>query len=162
MTVCIAAAVLETDSEVKYQLADIPLPDGTLRIDRVSAPSPTRVRLGSYSLPELSRGLQAEEKDGAKIVTNGEYSLAVLPLAGWDSAQVASPRGVHPVSDRCGLVVTSADVSGCKILVSLQLWAKGKSIDSKLLRQISSVDIAPDNSSVTVTFASGGKKTVNF
>ncbi len=29
-------AVLETDSTVKYQLADIPLPDGILRVDKVT------------------------------------------------------------------------------------------------------------------------------
>ena len=33
-------AVLETDSTVKYQLADIPLPDGILRVDKVTDSEP--------------------------------------------------------------------------------------------------------------------------
>jgi hypothetical protein len=45
-------AVLETNLNIKYNLADIPLPNGVLRIDRVSVPSPTDIRLGHYTLSE--------------------------------------------------------------------------------------------------------------
>ena len=46
-------AVLETDANVKYNLADIPLPNGVLRVDKVTVPSPTTIRLGHYALPEI-------------------------------------------------------------------------------------------------------------
>ena len=36
-------AVLETDSTVRYQLADIPLPNGILRVDKVSVSEPTEI-----------------------------------------------------------------------------------------------------------------------
>ena len=42
-------AVLETDSTVRYQLADIPLPNGILRVDKVSVSEPTEIR-GRYGV----------------------------------------------------------------------------------------------------------------
>ncbi|RAZ91694.1 hypothetical protein DK853_41990, partial [Klebsiella oxytoca] len=38
-------AVLETDSTVRYQLVDIPLPNGILRVDKVSVSEPTEICL---------------------------------------------------------------------------------------------------------------------
>ena len=81
-------AVLETDSCVKYQLADIPLPDGILRVDKVSVSEPTEICLGHYSLPRLNTELKETHckvnKKEIPVISNGEYELAMIPLAGWE------------------------------------------------------------------------------
>lgn len=161
-------AVLETDTMVRYQLADIPLPDGVLRIDKVSVPSPTDIRLGSYSLPTTTVGLPSEERSlgrgrNVTILSNGEYSLAVVPLSGWDRTSVLTADGLHPVSKRCGLIVSDAHVSDSRIFVSLQLWKRGaKTFTNGELSCVKSVKISKDQHEVEVTLSDGTRKRVTF
>lgn len=119
-------AVLETDSCVKYQLADIPLPDGILRVDKVSVSEPTEICLGHYSLPRLNTELKETHckvnKKEIPVISNGEYELVMIPLAGWE--KVYTVGGLHPVSTKCALNMVSDRLSGEKIYVTLQLWKK--------------------------------------
>ena len=96
-------AVLETDSTVRYQLADIPLPNGILRVDKVSVSEPTEICLGHYSLPRLNGAFKEISRRVGKldipVIDNGEYELAMIPLAGWDKLYTSYPKGLHPVSD---------------------------------------------------------------
>lgn len=160
-------AVLETDANVKYSLADIPLPNGVLRIDRVNVPSPTTIRLGHYSLPSIN-GTPITEKKNAKvpaatIITNGSHSLAMVPLAGWDKTMVTRTTGLHPVSNDCALIQCEKNVDEENVMVTLMLWKKGsKDFTKKELSPVKDVKIAADNSSVTVTFSDGTSKTVVF
>lgn len=153
-------AVLETDTCVKYQLAEIPLPDGVLRIDKVNTAVPTEVRLGSYSLADLDNGFKTNLIGDAHVMGNGQYNLAVMPLYGWDDTYEEYPVGLHPVSDRCGVIMNSAKVDGSKIFVTLQLWNK-KKIDGKFLSLVESVEVK-DDSTVTVRMTDGTLKTVTF
>ena len=57
-------AVLETDSCVKYQLADIPLPDGILRVDKVSVSEPTEICLGALLIASLEHGTEGNTLQG--------------------------------------------------------------------------------------------------
>lgn len=161
-------AVLETDTAVKYQLTDIPLPDGTLRIDKVTVPSPTDVRLGSYSLPSFGSGLQSSvapvgKKGEATIMGNGDYQIAVEPLGGWDATDMIVAEGLHPSSDKCGVVISSAHVERTRVFVTLQLWKRGaERFTESELSQVKAVEIANDNSHVKVTLADGTVKTVTF
>ena len=70
-------AELETNPEIKFRLADIPLPNGILRVDKVSFPLTTELRYGHYSLPELeSHIVTKEQKAGgytAYCMDNGAY-----------------------------------------------------------------------------------------
>ena len=54
-------AELETNHDIRYKLADIPLPNGVLRVDKVVTPAATNVRLGHYTLPEIN-GRPVEEE----------------------------------------------------------------------------------------------------
>lgn len=156
-------AVLETDENVRYQLADIPLPDGVLRVDKVSVPHPTSVRLGSYSLPDIGRGISSSVKNGTTYLGNGEYQLTVTPIAGWEATEVITPEGLHPVSDTCGVIVSTADVDGSCIFITLQSWQKGnKPVSPKVLNQVKDVKISDDNTTVAVTLADGTLKTIKF
>ena len=162
-------AVLETDNNVKYQLADIPLAGGVLRVDKVTLPKATDIRLGSYSLPDVGKGFTSKSvacKDGSKALTlgNGKYQLTVVPLLGWNGIEAIYPYGLHPVSDQCALIVnTDNPDAGSKIYITLQLWKKGdKRFSDKELNQVNSIDVSPDQSKVTVTLADGEVKVVNF
>ena len=159
-------AVLETDAKCKYRLADIPLPGGVLRVDKVEVPAATDIRLGHYSLPELGAPIKYSTMSLGKgrkahIVYNGEYSLAMIPLAGWASVFPAYPEGLHPVSHRCGVLMASDHILNKKVYITLQLWKKSnKPFTRKELSQVKSFTVS--GNTVSVILADGTLKTVVF
>lgn len=166
-------AVLETDTTVRYQLADITLPDGILRIDRVTTPDTTDIRLGHYSLKKCCKGFSSSEREVGKnkvkatIVGNGNYELAMIPLYGWtEPAEVMTPKGLHPESKECILPVLAADNSGSRIYVTLQLWKKigedGKSFTDAELQPVKSIKVSNDGRKVTVKLTDKTTRTVEF
>lgn len=165
-------AVLETDSTVKYQLADITLPDGILRIDKVTVSQPTTIRLGHYSIPVLTgkefgtaKGTNSNNHEQYYTVHNGEYTLALVPLKGWEDGKIdyMEVTGLHPSSKKCGLLYAEDAVKDSKIYVTLQLWKKGsKSFTEKELHPVKAVTSSKNQKKVTITLANGSKKTILF
>ena len=160
-------AVLETNRDVKYNLADIPLPNGVLRIDKVSVPSPTTIRLGHYTLPEIENKSfsieTSKQVPEAVIIGNGEYKLATVPLHGWDNTTVHYPTGLHPVSEQCSLIMSEKSVTGEHIMVTLHLWKKGdKAFTKKELSPVKEINVAKDLTSVEITLTNGTTKAVHF
>lgn len=170
-------AVLETDDKVRYQLADITLPDGILRVDKVSVGEPTDISLGHYTLPQLTPSTDPQAGFTSRTLTigkqsitcygNGEYELAQIPLAGWSSpTEVLYPTGLHPVSNACLLPILHDHIEGTRIYVTLQLWKKtGKAssgFTAKELQPVKSISIAKDGKSVTVRLADKTTRTVRF
>ena len=160
-------AVLETNRDVKYNLADIPLSNGVLRVDRVSVPTATTIRLGHYTLPQVDDHAfiteQSPRVPEAVIVGNGAYRLATVPLYGWDNTSIHYPTGLHPVSDQCCLMMSEKAVNGQHIMVTLHLWKKGnKPFTRKELSPVKSVHVADDQSFVEVTLADGTTRKVTF
>ncbi len=158
-------AVLETDANVKYNLADIPLPNGVLRVDKVTVPSPTTIRLGHYALPEIG-GKPITKKimgNNTTVISNGEHQLTMIPLAGWPKPSFMQTSGLHPASKQAGLLVCEKKVEKENVMVTLMLWKKGKkAFTKKELNPVKSVKIAEDNSSVTITMSDGSVKEVTF
>lgn len=155
-------AVLETNEEIRVQLADIPLPDGVLRVDKLSSPLACDIRLGHYSLPELDSKIKEEtRKSGNKevtIINNGAYQLAMVPLEGWSGVEVVRPAGLHPVSKLCAVPVAFDRLEVEKIYVTLLLWKKGgKDFSKKELNPVRSVRVAEDQKSVEVVFSTSGR-----
>lgn len=157
-------AELETNSQVKYFLADIPLPNGVLRVDKIVTPIETDVRLGHYSLPKLENEFKEETSkvNNAVILSNGENNLAFVPLHGWDDVKTLYPEGLHPASQRCGVIVGESHVANEKIFVTLILWKKGESFTEKELSPVKSINISDDNSSVEVVLTDGTSRTISF
>ncbi|WP_189319440.1 DUF2264 domain-containing protein [Leeuwenhoekiella nanhaiensis] len=127
-------AVLETNEQVTMQLADIPLPNGILRVDKQTSKVPVEMRLGHYALPKLE-GKEIKEsklkvgKTEAFIIDNGEYQLAMLPLQGWEKTEFVSASGLNPVSDESTTINVSATFSpqaqaATNIYATLMLWKK--------------------------------------
>lgn len=159
-------AILETNGEIRYQLADISLPGGVLRVDKVHTPVATTVRLGHYTLPEIKGMTLEEEKSKTKeatILNNGQYRLAVIPLQGWDKTIVEYPEGLHPVSRKCGLIMTESHVEKEQIFITLMLWKKGgKVFTKKELHPVKSIKVSDDRKSVDILMADGTRKQVAF
>ena len=65
-------AVLETNSDVKFQLTDILLPDGILRVDYTETPFETDYCLGHYSFPRLTTPIQQ------KIIKIGNNDVFII------------------------------------------------------------------------------------
>ena len=159
-------AVLETNGNIRYQLADIPLPNGVLRVDKVYTPVATTVRLGHYTLPEIQGKVLEEEKtkmEGTAILCNGQYRLAMIPLQGWEKTNVEYPEGLHPVSRKCGLIMTESQVEKEKIFITLMLWKKGdRKFTKKELRPVKDIKISDDQKTVDILLADGARKQITF
>ncbi len=163
-------AVLETDSTVNYQLADIPLPNGILRVDKVLVPDSTEICLGHYSLPSLDAEIRETDrkvnKQNVPVLSNGKYELVMIPLAGWNNKiNTVYPEGVHPVSKKCALSMITDRLDGSKIYVTLQLWKKKigeKGFTKKELNPVKSVEVSDDKKHVTIHLATGETKKISF
>ena len=158
-------AELETNPEIKFRLADIPLPNGILRVDKVSFPLTTELRYGHYSLPELeSHIVTKEQKAGgytAYCMDNGAYQTALINLQGWSEVEFVQTEGLHPVSNKCSVINAATTHSGDKVFITLQLWKKsGKPFTKKELTPVKSFKQTGDN--ITIYFSDGTVKTVSL
>ena len=158
-------AELETNPEIKFRLADIPLPNGILRVDKVSFPLTTELRYGHYSLPELeSHIITKEQKAGgytAYCMDNGAYQTALINLQGWSEVEFVQTEGLHPVSNKCSVINAVTTHSGDKVFITLQLWKKsGKPFTKKELTPVKS--FKQTGNSITIYFSDGTVKTVSL
>lgn len=121
-------AELETNPEIKFRLADIPLPNGILRVDKVSFPITTELHYGHYSLPELESPIVTKEQKAggytAYCMDNGAYQTALINLQGWSEVEFVQTEGPHPVSNKCSVINVATTHSGDKVFITLQLWKK--------------------------------------
>ena len=158
-------AELETNPEIKFRLADIPLPNGILRVDKVSFPITTELHYGHYSLPELESPIVTkEQKAGGYTVycmDNGVYQTGLINLQGWSEVEFVQTEGLHPVSNKCSVINAAATHSGDKVFITLQLWKKsGKPFTKKELTPVKSFKQTGD--SITIYFSDGTVKTVSL
>lgn len=158
-------AELETNPEIKFHLADIPLPNGILRVDKVSFPITTKLRYGHYSLPELDKPIVTQKKKTGKqtsyCIDNGTYQMALINLQGWSEMEFVETEGLHPVSNKCSVINAATTHSGEKIFITLQLWKEsGKPFSKQELTPVKSFE--QDKDAVTIHFSDGTVKTVSF
>ena len=156
-------AELETNPEIKFRLADIPLPNGILRVDKVSFPITTELRYGHYSLPELDSPIVTKKQKAggytAYCMDNGAYQTALINLQGWSEVECVQTEGLHPVSNRCSVINATATHSGDKVFITLQLWKKsGKPFTKKELTLVKTFKQTGDT--ITIYFSDGTVKTV--
>lgn len=158
-------AELETNPEIKFRLADIPLPNGILRVDKVSFPITTELRYGHYSLPELDSPIVTKKQKAggytAYCMDNGAYQTALINLQGWSEVEFVQTEGLHPVSNKCSVINAATTHSGDKVFITLQLWKKsGKLFTKKELTPVKSFKQTGD--SITIYFSDGTVKTVSL
>jgi hypothetical protein len=163
-------AVLETDTSIKLNLVDIPLPNGILRVDRVSSDTAVDLRLGHYSLPDVKEGIKDEKRkiNGVEvtIIDNGVYQLAMVPLKGWSGTEILSARGLNPVSTLSKVIDVvdhiDAGTQNSKIYITLMLWKKsGEKWTSKDLFPVQVLAHQPYDDSINIKINSK-LKTIRF
>lgn len=160
-------AVLETDENIKFSLADIPLPNGILRVDKNNSDKTVSMRLGHYALPKLDKEIVITKKNiaghEATIIDNGKYQLAMIPLLGWAKTEVVTAKSLHPESNESAVINVSNDSKSNKtgIYAALMLWKKSgekwkndELVPVKLYQQ--------SNGSITVDVNKVTKKVISF
>jgi hypothetical protein len=123
-------AVLETNPNIKLNLADIPLANGILRVDKISSPVATEIRLGHYALPRLKKDIiTTRRKVKGKevvIIDNGVYQLAMVSYQGWSRVYDVNTQSVHPESEQSSVINTATSVIAGKeqTYITLMLWKR--------------------------------------
>lgn len=161
-------AVLENNENVQLQLADIPLPNGILRIDRIKTADSMQVRLGHYALPALQGNIKKTsiKRKGHEIniISNGVYQLAMVPLTGWNKTYISDTKDVHPEANESAVINTESLITGNKsprLYVTLMLWKKaGEKWKKKELLPVKK--IKETGSGILIQMAGGRKKIIYF
>ncbi|OMP30165.1 DUF2264 domain-containing protein [Mangrovimonas sp. DI 80] len=160
-------AVLETDETVTMQLADIPLPNGILRIDLNTTSKPLEMHLGHYALPKLEQDIKYSRKriddHEVFIMDNGAYQLAMVILSGWDNLEFVETTGLHPVSrESCVLnAISQYTPKEDIVFATLMLWkASGDSWSKEDLVPVKSLKLKNDK--VIIKMKDGNTKTCKF
>lgn len=114
----------------RIDLADIVIPGGVIRVDRVRVPYRYELQLGHYALPHL---------DGAPVIVSGgevhgyRYmeaaitgrKLAILAVHGWDSLNSASHQNLHPEAAESTVLygerIRRQDYCGMEIFITVLL-----------------------------------------
>lgn len=161
--------VLETDENIKFSLADIPLANGILRVDKNNSDKVVSMRLGHYALPKLDKEIRVEKRKikghEVTIIDNGKYQLAMVSLLGWEKSEVVNTKGLHPESNESSVINLVANAAskdkGLNTYVTLMLWKKSgeKWKDKELLpvKSINQTDVG-----VSIQFNSGKIIRVDF
>ena len=164
-------AALETNSAIQFKLADIPLPNGILRVDKLVSTDTISLRLGHYSLPHLNEPIKEEIRKvkghQVRIINNGMYQLAMVPLEGWTSMEFVQSKGLHPESEVSEVINVadkfSAGKTTGKIYNTLMLWKKaGEKWTSDELVPVKKIQYDAVKNNATILFSNGNKKVVNF
>ncbi|MRX69557.1 hypothetical protein SAMN06265349_106260 [Flavobacterium resistens] len=160
-------AVLETDENIRFDLADIPLPNGILRVDKNNSNKPIEMRLGHYALPKLGKEIITTKKtiEGKEvtIIDNGKYQLAMIPLLGWKKSEIVDAKGLHPESKESKVinVVANSESNKPAIYATLMLWKKsGDKWNNKELVPLKVSE--QTNGTISVEFKNGIKKLIEF
>jgi hypothetical protein len=159
--------VLETDENIQFNLADIPLPNGILRVDKNSSNKPIAIRLGHYALPKLNKEIVTTKRNvegyDVTIIDNGKYQLAMIPVLGWEKSEVVKAKGLHPESNESTVInITSNSISEkSNIYATLMLWKKsGEKWTKNELVPIKILD--KTERVITIQYNNGTKKVIDF
>ncbi len=164
-------AELETNKDIRFKLADIPLPNGILRIDRFVSAADVDLRLGHYSLPQLNGPVKEEIRRvkgyQVRIINNGVYQLAMVSLEGWKSMEFVHAKGLHPESETSEVINVadkfSAGKANQKIYSTLMLWKKaGEKWTNDELVPVKKIQYDTAKNNATILFSNGEKKVVSF
>ena len=164
-------AVLASDERIKMNLADIPLANGILRVDRNISTIAGDMRLGHYALPavkgKISRKSIKVKGYDIQIIDNGVYQLAMVPLAGWNHIDIIETKGLNPVSQESSVLNASAafrpETADKNVYATLMLWKRsGEKWSNEDLLPVRKVTYYDKGDRVDVSFFNGDKKTINF
>lgn len=114
----------------KIDLADIVVPGGVVRVDRVRVPYKTELTLAHYGLPHAGGAAAAVEtlnvgRRKAIVCTSGNRSVAVVPVVGWSGVASAEHTGKNPEAEKSTVIYAHrtrrVDYGGMEVLVAVML-----------------------------------------
>ena len=162
-------AELETNKNIKLHLADMPLPNGILRIDQNVSTEAVAARLGHYALPNLSGTIKRQTRQvkghEVQLIDNGTYQLALVNLSGWEKVETLDTNGLNPVKPTSAILNAVANLTPPtgqpKVYATLMLWKKSgeKWPDAELLPV---QQVAANDTGATVTLADGSRRVVRY
>lgn len=160
-------AALESNSGLQLHLAEVPLPNGILRVDQNASRETATLRLGHYALPNLTgtirRSTRRVQGHAVQLLDNGTYQLAMVSLNDWGQLETLDTQGLNPVRPASTLLNAAATLPAGQptLLATLLLWKKSgaKWTDAELspVRQLT-----PTATGATVLLADGTRKEVKF
>jgi len=163
-------AVFETNQQVRLKLADIPLPNGIMRVDKNLSTDKVELRLGHYALPKLQTPVKEEVRKvngyEVKIIDNGVYQLAMVNMKGWGRMQFVHSRGLHPAADESTVINSidqfMPDSKKDNLYITLMLWKKSgeKWTDAELL-PVKKLDSSRADK-LTITFTDNSAKIIDL
>ncbi|MFV0291242.1 MAG: DUF2264 domain-containing protein, partial [Mangrovibacterium sp.] len=156
---------LETNEKVKMQLAEMPLPNGVLRVDKYTGDAPIEARLGHYALPKLDGNITRKSipnKYGfAQIIDNGEYQIALVELRGNRSVEIIPTFGLNPQAHESMIINAEVEMQKDEVYPCLMLWKKsGEKWKDKELFPVESVEEI--DSKVVVKFRDKSKTIITY
>lgn len=163
---------LETNPGIRFNLADLPLPNGILRVDRNISSDSVEMVLGHYALPQLKGNIKEttrkiKQRYDVRIIDNGEYQLAMIPLEGWKNMVVRKTERIHPVSRISKVInvskVTPPAADNPAIYATLMLWKRsGQRWTDEELMPVKKIEIAKDKKTVKLVMNDGATQLVEF
>lgn len=163
--------VLETNKNIAFNLVDIPLANGILRVDKNNSTNAIEMRLGHYALPKLKAEIKSTvtkiKEYQVTIIDNGKYQLAMIPLLGWDKSVIVKAKGLNPVTDESSVINVAHDFTPQKnnpeILATLMLWKKsGEKWTKEELLPVKKIKYSKENNTVNITMKNGEQKIVQY
>ena len=134
----------------RIDLADIPIPGGVIRVDRVRVPYRYELQLGHYALPHLEGEAARVEQAGEGLIASiGDgRKLAMIPVHGWNRIKVTTHKGLNPETDESTVLYTERirerDYSGMEVFVTVLLHRlDGGDWTEEELDPIQALDILP-------------------
>ncbi len=161
----------------RVELADIIIPGGVLRVDRISLPFPYQLHLGHYSVPHMggkAPSVSIKEKDGRiQAICRGTLrQVAMVSYWGWEGIDAAEHTGLHPEAEKSTVLYAHRQgdkpYTGMIQTVTLLLhrpdterWT-GEQLDP--VQSVELLDIAPSGHpcGANVTFKNGDSFTVDY
>jgi hypothetical protein len=156
---------------ILIDLADLAVPGGLLRVDRVRASFPYTLWLGGFAVPghqPLSKTSRAGRTIYELVTKQDQKTLvsSMIPLLGWHKPAIAHRTGTHaeyPTSTCLGLS-RSTDAANSSSIAILSALVTSKSVSDDDIPTVlpHSTDYGSTGSGAVIEFASGLRIVVSF
>lgn len=134
----------------RIDLADIPVPGGVIRVDRVRVPYRYELQLGHAALPQLNGEAADIVRQGDTLIASiGDgRKLAITAVHGWDTLDAVQHRNLNPEASESTVLyaerIREKDYSGMEVFVTVLLHRlDGADWTEDELNPVLSLDILP-------------------
>lgn len=158
---------LETDEDIHFNLADIPLTNGILRVDKNNSNKAISIRLGHYALPRLNKEIITTKRKlegyDITIIDNGKYQLAMIPVLGWEKSEIVRAKKMHPESNESSVIniTSNSTIEKSNIYITFMLWKKSNEI-WKEDELVPIKGFKETDSVITIQFKDRTERIINF